>query len=462
MTSSIGSVFNRGLEGININLRGLAAASNNIANVSTKGYARQVLQIGSNGFGSSVEIGIVSIVNPFIEAQLVSTANDFGTLDGRRRTVEQIESLFNEAESVGIGASMAEFFNAWSELSSDPSSTAFRQNLRERASLLTERFSQTYSSVEQMRRSLSSEMETRVGTINSLAAEVARLNQAIGAATDTGTIEELGAQRTFILRQLSEEVGIVTYQNESGDLQVQLENGANLVNSTTSSTLSLSDDLGPSGEVTIQLTLPETSTSTDITSGLINGRLGGNLIDRNTTLNTKLDELDELAYDFADQINTLHATGFGLNSNTGINFFSPLGGQAGAARNLAVDNDIMTDLDNIAAAAQDPAVSGVGDNGMAIQMFNLQTANTMSGASQSFSEYYQDMVGDVGVLSSNIKRQFESMEKLYTQIEIQRESVSGVNLDEEAASLIQFQRAFQASARLVAAADDMLASLLEL
>ncbi len=479
---SIGQVFNRGLDGLVVNQRGLAVTANNIANINTKGYARQEVIIGTrpssgDGYsgGGAVVLGVNSIVNPFVELQLFSTANDFGTVDGRRRTVLQLESVYNEATGFGLGKAMSDFFSAWSDLANDASSSASRNLVKQRGIALATRFNQMSRQLSDMRRDLSSEIETRLGEINSLAENIADLNRAIANASDPNAVKDLEAQRTYYLRQLSEEVTCSYYIDSNTNVaQVQIGGGGSLVNNFEAGSLSLTDNLGAGGTAEIDLTLPGSSTSIDITSGITSGRLGGNLIDRNTTLNTQISDLDTLAYEFARQFNAIHTTGFGLQVGLdgnldGHDFFVATGGSAtGYASTIALDAEILNNVNTIAAAGSDPTNSGdpnagVGDNTIALQLIALQSdTTTMSGGTQSFSGYYQTLVSGVGTLSAGVQREYASQSTLLNQMEIQREGVSGVNMDEEGANLIRYQRAFQASSKLLMIADEMLGRLLEI
>ncbi len=101
-----------------------------------------------------------------------------------------------------------------------------------------------------------------------------------------------------------------------------------------------------------------------------------------------------------------------------------------------------------------------GDNANARRLADLRNLRVLDGSTATFEEFYQGMVGEVGVQTQEARDRFEHQSLLSTQIENERERVSGVNLDEEAVNLITFQRAFQASARYLSVIDELLATLL--
>ncbi len=462
MTMGISQIFTRGLDGLNVNQRGMAATANNIANVNTKGYARQEIVIATNAnFGGAQVTGVRTIVSPFVELQLFTSANDFGTVDGRRQMVAKVEEMFNEARGDGLGKAISEFFNSWSALSVDAASSVNRQTVKDAGIRLATKFNYLSRQINQMRGDASAEVTTRVDSINDLATQIANLNSQIQANPTSEMNSDLKTQRTQLLRQLSEEVN-VTYFEQDDLVNVSINGSASLVTGTQAGTLSMTNDTSEGGTMAISITLPGSGTSQDITNQISGGRLGGNLIERNDSLNDRLAELDELAYNITNQINSLHSTGYGLNGATNINFFQALASQGGAARSIQIDSQIESDLQNIAAAEQDPAVSGVADNGMALDLADLANALTMDSGTQTFSQYYQEVVGTVGSASKSVIRDYETQQNLVNQLELQREGISGVNMDEEGANIIRFQRAFQASSRLLMVADELLKTLIQM
>ncbi len=459
----IGQIFSRGLDGLNVNQRGLAATSNNIANMNTKGYSRQEVVITANiaaQGGARVE-AVEAITSPFVELQLFNSMNDFGTVDGRRRTVGQIEEMFNESADSGLAKQMNEFFGSFAAFSVDPSSSVLRQDVRDRAVALSQRFNSLYEQVNQMRGDISLDISTKVDRVNALASQIAQINEQLVGNTNEQQTLDLKGQRLSLLKDLSTEVNC-SYFEQDGTMQVAINGSLSLVNGKNAGTLSLSNDLSTGGLMTVNLKLPggPSASTLNITNQVTGGRLGGALLDRNTTLNDRMDELDELAFNLVTEVNSIHSAGYGLDGTTGVNFFAPLASQSGAARNMAVDATVLNDLRRIAAAEQDPAVSGVGDNRTALRLSELQNEKTMTSGSQTFLQFYQGMVGSIGVTAGQVNRDFQIQANLVNQLEIQRESVSGVNLDEEGANIIRYQRAFQASSKLIMTADQMLETLM--
>jgi flagellar hook-associated protein 1 FlgK len=467
---SITSVFNRGLDGMTVASRGLAVASNNIANINTKGYARQELLLGSRASsnrdpsqGGGVDIlGSSSITSPFIEMQLFGISNAYGTYDGRKRAVGQIESMWADSQTNGIGKSLNDFFKSFQDLANAPADPSVRQSVKEKSIILTDQFKSMSRQLNQMRKDLSAEASSRLTTINALASEIAGLNESIASTGGPEVNGDSMARRQDLLRQLSEEVDISYYQTANGAVEVRVGGGASLVTGFDAGSLSLTDDQSYGGDAGVTLTLPGSTGTVDITNGISGGRLYGNLYDRNTTLNAQIASLDALAYQLTTQFNALHSTGYGLDSSTGNNFFTALASANGAAESISVDAAIQANVSKISVAEEDPTTSGPGDNRIGLLLSAMQNSPTMTSGTQTFAQYYQGLVVDAGTMAASVERQAATQASLLNQVQMQRESISGVNMDEEGANIIRFQKAFQASSKMLQIADQLLDDLLKI
>lgn len=468
--SGLSGLFSRALDGLRVSSKGMTVVANNIANVNTEGYSRQILVQGARGVfgdgtygGGVIAIGISALIDPFVERQLVNEMSDFGTLESRQSVLAHIESVLNETNQEGLGGAITQFFNSWSELTQDASSGTLRQSVRERGIALAEQFNSLHTKLQNLRRNISQSIETRLETVNGLTKNIADLNRSISQAPDEATRTELKSHRQLLLRKLSEEVGINYYENSDDTVTVQfLGSGQALVDRYDSAVLTANNDLGIGGNLSISATIPNGSGNIEVTNYIKSGRLGGLLQERNITLNNNIKDLNNLAYEFATQFNAIHQTGFGLDGTDGRNFFTALAGPDNAAAFISVDAAVRNDLDVIAAAAGDPNTTGVGDAGVAEQLVALRDALSMDGSTQTFNEFYSNMVSSIGVSAGQINAQYQSKITLLNRLSIQRENVSGVNMDEEAADLIRYQKAFEGAARVMSVANQMLETLMRL
>ena len=190
------------------------------------------------------------------------------------------------------------------------------------------------------------------------------------------------------------------------------------------------------------------------------GRLGGVLHARDGALATARDSLDQLAFDLSGAYNAVHAAGIDALGGTGRNLFEPPGAVVGAAGAFRVSADVRDQPERL-AAAQD-ALALPNDDRNALALADLADAAAALGGTATATEAYAALLAQVGADVRFARGDDDRAGALLQQTEALRESVSGVNTDEEMVGLLEFQRAYQASLRVVQTADEMLAELLQL
>jgi flagellar hook-associated protein 1 FlgK len=172
-----------------------------------------------------------------------------------------------------------------------------------------------------------------------------------------------------------------------------------------------------------------------------------------------LDRLDELAYSVANAVNEIHQKGFTQDGRTGVNFFEQIDTIGGAAQRLNLSRDIHGSVGNIAVGLQPDAP---GDNRNALAIANLQNNHLMNDGKTTVDDFYNSIVSDVGVASGRNKEALGQQQSILTQLSKMRDQVSGVSIDEETTNLMQYQHAFDASARVIKVADEMMDTVLKL
>jgi len=190
---------------------------------------------------------------------------------------------------------------------------------------------------------------------------------------------------------------------------------------------------------------------------LVGGRFGG-MVDAFNTADGLLTSLNTFTADLATNINTQHSAGFDLSGTAGINFFTVTAGTEAAS--IAVDPSIVADPTLIAAAGAVPV--GVGDGDNLNLMIGLEDSLNFSGATLTGEDALSDIFASLGraVNTADADSDAYGIEK--ADLSDLRDSISGVDLDEEATSLISWQAAYQASSRVVTATNQLLAELMEM
>jgi flagellar hook-associated protein 1 len=232
--------------------------------------------------------------------------------------------------------------------------------------------------------------------------------------------------------------------------------GSTLVEGTRANALSL--DLDPNGQIRL-FGSTAGGRSTEITRYLTGGKLAGIKETRDVDIFNVKTKLDELVFGVGTAINTQHAAGFGLDGQTGRDLFDLTGTAAGAARAIRVSADVLDRPDAIAAAGAANSLPGGSDN--AIALVRLGSSPILNGNTQTPGSAYGALVADVGLRSRRAQDTAEHRESVHAQLENLFQQQSGVSLDEEMIQLSKYQRAFEASSKVLTIVDQLLAELMQ-
>jgi len=430
----------------------LSVTSNNIANVNTPGYSRQVavfneaptFQESGASFGDGVTLEqFQSVRDQLLQLRIYEETQQQGNSQTQLNSLNQVEGIFSDP-SQGVGGALSAFFNSLSQLSTNPTDANARQQVLTAANNLANSFHQAVSSLGTIKSGLDQSVPQTVDQINRLTSQIATLNgqvaQAQGLGKDPGSTQD---QRDELIRQLSGLVNISVTQTEHG-LTLTTANGVPLVVANQSYALQTSSNSSTVEDVF-------SAQGQDITSQIQGGQLGGALQVRDQVIPQLLSQLDTLASQFATTFNTQHQAGFDASGSAGQNFFTPPTSVTGAAANFAV---AITDPKLIAASSDGSA----GSNGNLAQLIALHDQQLPSGASPL--DMYSNLVLQVGNLGANAQANVTASNLSLQQLTDQRSAVSGVSLDEESTNMIKYQRAYQAAARIVTTVDAMTQTVL--
>jgi flagellar hook-associated protein 1 FlgK len=198
----------------------------------------------------------------------------------------------------------------------------------------------------------------------------------------------------------------------------------------------------------------------DVTSEIDGGDIGGLLAAQGGVLRQAEEDLDQLAFDVAGALNAAHAAGVGLDGVSGRNLFSPVAAVSGAARALAID-PAVSGTPTALGLALDPTLLP-GDNRGALALIDVFSTAFARGGTTTPGGAVAAMVADVGTAIQAADTDVARRDSQLAQVNALRDSVSGTNSDDEMVALMSYQRAYEASLRVVAAADEMLQQLVQL
>ncbi len=420
----------------------LAVTSNNIANVNTPGYTREVAnleeappaQYGNLNFSGGVDLAsIQSIRNNILQLRLNQETQSQGKLNTLTDGMNQIQTVFNEASGTGLQSLLSNFFNSFQSLSTDPTNTGYRQGVISAAQSLAAGFRQSATTLVQQQQNSDLDVVQTVEQINQITSQIATLNGEIattgGAGLNTNSLED---QRAQLITQLSGLIDVQTISANGNTVTLTTNNGAELVVGNQSFNLQtgVNPDTG-FHDVYAQ--------GSDVTLSIQGGTLAGDIELRDREIPALQNSLDTLAYNLEDAVNAQNAAGFDLNGAGGGNIFVPPSATSGAALNMTVS---VADPNLIAASSDGTP----GDNANATALADLQRQTIVSG--QTPIAYYAGLVSQIGDDTATASSQLTGGTLLIQQLNDQINSVSGVSLNEEGANLIQYQNAYTAASRV--------------
>lgn len=444
----------------------LSITANNVANANTPGYTEEVANFVENSpvtingasYGDGVtETGATSQRDRVLEGRIDQQQQLASASSTRLTALNSMQSIFtpdsgsSSSEAGDIGNDITNFFDTFSSLEASPTNDADREAVITAAQTLSTDISNAANSLEQQRQSLDQEASSVAGQVNSLTASLAQLNQQIMSTSpnaDAGTLED---QRQEDLSQLSQLVGINQITTENNGLTITTTSGQVLVAGNSSYQITT----GAVNGVTNFFV-----NGTNITSGLTSGggELGGYLTARDQDIPAALSSLDSLAYTIETSVNAQQASGTDLNGNAGAAIFTQPTQVAGSAQSMAVT---MTDPSEIAAAASGSAANSSDDtNAVALAGLSTQTSSQLNGLDPN--SYYSDFVTTLGSTTSEVQTENTAQTASVTQLTTQRNSLSEVNLNDEAASLTSMQRSYQAASQFFTIMDSVMGSAINL
>ncbi|UOE99915.1 flagellar hook-associated protein FlgK [Bdellovibrio reynosensis] len=463
--SKISAMMDTGKRSLMNSQTALQTTGHNIANKSTEGYSRQRVELTTNvpvsegrlqiGMGAKAS-AVTRTNNPWLEKQIQKEGESMGFADSRADALSRVEQVYNEQANKGLNQYMTDFFNSFRELSNNPESLASRTMVRESGAAMAKDFGRVVGQLRNVQEDLDGQIITVVEEVNQIGKEIASLNEKIQMIEVQKTpANDERDRRDLLLKKLGEKIDITWAEGKDGQVTVTAGRTGILVSSSTANELKAAQT-GDRDRVEIFYT--GTGTPANITSQITGGRIGGALEVRDNIIEGLLGHVDKLAYTLAKEVNQAHIEGFDKNGRQGVLFFEMPEAVKGAASNISLNKTIANDVGRIAAGAQ-PGASG--DNTVANVISSIQSRQVMDGTA-TLDDYYNTQVGQIGaVVQRSIKAQ-ESQKNVMGQLNNIRESISGVSLDEETTKMIEFQKAYDASARLIRTADEMLDTVLNL
>ncbi len=462
--ATINTAFSLISNALNADQTGLSIVANNVANANTPGYTEEVssfqqnapIHINGISYGDGVSnVGPISIRDSVLETRLAQQQQSAAASSARLTALDNLQSVFTPSSGSSssgagdIGTAITSFFSSLNTLEGNPNDNALRQSVLSAATTLSNNISSAASNLTAQQSALDQQASSLTGQINALTSNLAAVNLQIQSASpnkDAGTLQD---QRQLDISKLSQLIGINQTQTENNGLTITTTSGQLLVSEGQSYQLTT----GPIGGTTHFFL-----GTTDITASLVSGggQLGGLLTARDSDMPNALSSLDQLAYGISTQVNTINNAGTDLAGDNGGagNIFSQPTVVAGSALAMSV---VMTDPNHIAAAALG---ANTGDSANLTAMAALAKQSVISG--QTPSNYYSNFVTSLGATASSVQAASTASAASVTQLQSQVNTLSGVNLNNEAAAMQQLERSYQAASQVFSILNTVMGAALNL
>ena len=444
---SISSILNITKQALADQRSAVNTVAKNISNINTDGYKRRRIDLNSHQamFNSKVTAdNITRIRQRFVENQLFYENQNLGKYQTDEMIMTQIENIFGEPLESGLSNIMSEFWNSWGDLANDPESQYARTIVRDKGVSLSKTFNRIYSDLDNINQQINKDIQDKVNQVNQIVDQINSINKQVSANNS----DDLMDQRDLLISNLSNLINIDIREGLNGKVTISTD-GQILVSNGYVNNLSV--NISREGSITTaNIQLVDGKSLVDINSGEL-----GSLIEiNNRYIPDYISKLNTLASSIAEQVNAIHSKGYSVDGTTGINFFAD---DVTGANNLRVSDEVFSDPSVISTSS---LINEPGDGSIAQSVFDLQFYQGVEG--NTVFDFYNTIIGQIGSQVQESGFLKKSQEMVVQNLKNQRDSVSGVSLDEEMVNLIEHEQAYQAAARMVSTVDEMMQTVLNM
>jgi len=441
------TILSNALSGSNAAQAALGAASQNIANLQTPGYTRQGVLLSSLGSGegvrsagSGVEIGaLMRFSDSYKNQQMWRAASDQGARAQTQPYLTQLERIMGDDGS-SISKGIDGFFTALNATAVDPTSTPLRQQIITSADAMAQNFNSIANVMSNQLLSLNQQRAAIVPQANTALQNIASLNQRIATSTAAGTnVSAMIDARDQLIDGLASQMAIEVNNQADGSISISLKSGQPLVIGSMAGELSAS--MNVAGDQVMSLKFANSRFTLDNVA--VGGQLGGLGEFEQNTLRPMQQSVSDLAIALKDRVNDTLALGKTMSGAAGGPLFEYANGKLSIKAGFNA-----TDLALSATGA-------AGDSGNLQKLIDIksQPVSVNWVGSVLLSDADTQLVGKLGIYSQQNQALLKTADTVRAQAVNDWKSTSGVNKDEEAMNLVEFQNMYQANMKVISVAN---------
>ncbi|HOK64099.1 MAG TPA: flagellar hook-associated protein FlgK [Bacillota bacterium] len=454
--------------------RAMDTTGHNIANAATPGYSRQQVILepiiqrvdvvsGTSGLGVRV-VDVQRIRDPFIDGVLRGEQAKKAGFESQKEVLDHLQILFAEPSDSSMRNFVDAYWAAWHDLASEPQSQAARAQLMETGCSVADMFRHLGSQIDSLTGDVEAAISSTVTKVNLLSERICSLNTEISRAlARKEPVGDLMDRRDLLIDELTELTGATVSYLDEGTVKVSI-GGIPIVDKYKS--YPMSSAITSNGVEFYVVTGPNDSDKL-LLSG-VSGALGGYKVARDEIVLKFRDELNSVALKFFEGINYIHQvvpeTGEIDSNYPGFFQFSN-----DVLSTIKVTDEIVNDPGKIRTSIGPDGLDGEIAHAIADYIagtpneFLSEIVTSGSGFDLSggnFTEKWMSIVGKLGVEGQKVEIGHSTQELLVKELANRRDSISGVSREEEITELIREQHAFNAAARLISVADEMLDTII--
>ncbi|MCD2517457.1 flagellar hook-associated protein FlgK [Massilia sp. G4R7] len=447
------AIINNALSGALAAQVALTASSQNIANLQTKGYTRQAALLTTIGPGADPRAAgngvqassLLRFSDGYKSQAMWRAASELGAHSQNQPYLSQLESVMGD-KTASLSAGIDEFFGALNAVAGDPGSTPLRQQVLTSAGLMSERFNGLNNVFNAQLQSVRTQRSAIVDSANAQIATIARLNAQIGAANASGqNASSMIDARDQAIDDLAGKMALEVSDNADGTRNVSLKTGQALVLGGIYGTLKAA----PTATSAQEFSLSFANTTYVLDAGRLGGQLGGLTRYETETLAPLQQDIADIARQIADKVNTQLGLGYKTDGTAGSALFAYTPG-SGADMLKVASGFIVEDL----AFSADGTPGDTG-NLQKLVAVKSQPITVGSIGTVLLSDADTQLVGKLGVDSQLNKAALKTTTTVRTQSVDDWQSTSGVNQDEEAVNLVEYQNMYQANMKVISVANQL-------
>ncbi len=426
----------------------IKTTTDNISNANNEYYKRRRVNFNqlNSGYGAlGLNVNDTQRIRQrFAEYQIYSENQYLGQYKSTHRLLSQIEGIFDESSGAGLSKVLSDFFSAWNDLAQEPESGYARNLVVDKAKVLSDNFQQINGNLQNLKDQIVPEAKLQLDGINQKLRLLQKINQQIRKQPNSDLLD----QRDKVLDELTQKLNVQIKEKENGEVSVYSD-GVLLVSYNVMNELKLNESGSDQG-LKLQIQLKDNGHALNIDKGEISGLLNV----YNKLIPKYKATMDQMASGIATAVNKIHRQGENVNGIGGLDFFAPnIKGMADFKVNKAILNDPSL------VASKRPG-EAIGSGSIAHDINDLQSKSIFNEGTAN--EYYQSFLTQLGDKIQEADFNENSQKMIVEQLKNQRDSVTGVSMDEEMTQMVQYQQAYNAAAKMVSTVNSMMNTVIQM